>query len=72
MDAPVGKAHLCLDHLSQLKEGKVAFNSPKPGLQHGLNSIIVQERAQALPDIKQCLIHLNCIQGAEQHMTSGH
>lgn len=47
VDVPVGKAHLCLDYLSQLKEGKAAFNSPKPGLQHGLNSIIVQESAQA-------------------------
>lgn len=36
VDAPAGKAHLCLDYLSQLKEGKVAFNSPQTGLQHGL------------------------------------
>lgn len=47
VDVPAGKAHLCLDCLSQPKEGKVAFNSPKPGLQHGLNSIIAQEGAQA-------------------------
>lgn len=46
--ASAGKALLWLDDLlSQLKEGKPAFSSPKPALQHMLNSIIVQENAQA-------------------------